>query len=335
MRNLKQQEHEHRAIALHNLLLQQLLLCMNRNRETRRYFMELLRTPDDRFAHLHDYPFAPHYITVDGVRIHYLDEGKPDAEIVLMMHGEPTWSYLYRKMIPIITGAGYRVIAPDLVGFGRSDKPAQREDYTYQRHVDWITGLLIGLDLHSVTLVCQDWGGLIGLRVAAEQEARFTRIVAANTGLPTGDQPPEPAFLAWLQFSQTTPTFDAGSIIGAGSAIYPSAEVFAAYNAPFPEDKYTMGARQFPLLVPTSPDDPATEANRHAWEVLMHWEKPFLTAFSDLDPITHGGDQIQQHIPGAKGQPHTTITGASHFLQEDKGEEFAHIIIDFLAHTHS
>ncbi len=295
--------------------------------------MELLRTPDERFHNLVGYPFAPHYISVDEVRIHYLDEGRPDAEIVLMLHGEPTWSYLYRKMIPLITSAGYRVIAPDLVGFGRSDKPTQREDYTYQRHVDWMTGFLLGLKLHDVTLVCQDWGGLIGLRLAAEQETRFTRIIAANTGLPTGDEPQNPAFQAWLQYSQIMPALDTGSIVGAGCVVYPSPEVFAAYNAPFPDERYTMGSRQFPLLVPLSPDDPAAVPNRRAWQTLTRWEKPFLTAFSDSDPITHGGDTIlQQLIPGAKGQPHTTIVGAGHFLQEDKGEEFARVIVDFLQH---
>ncbi len=293
--------------------------------------MELLRTPDERFDNLLGYSFAPHYVTVDNVRIHYLDEGKPDAEIVLMLHGEPTWSYLYRKMIPLITSAGYRVLAPDLVGFGRSDKPAQREDYTYQRHVDWMTGFLLGLDLRNVSLVCQDWGGLIGLRLAAEQEPRFSRVIAANTALPTGDEPPNPAFQAWLHYSQTTPSLDAGSTVGVGCVVRPSSEILAAYNAPFPDERYTMGARQFPLLVPISPDDPASGSNRAAWEVLTHWEKPFLTAFSDSDPITHGGEKIlQQRIPGAKGQPHTTIGNAGHFLQEDKGEEFARVIVDFL-----
>jgi haloalkane dehalogenase len=293
--------------------------------------MELLRTPDERFDNLPGYSFAPHYITVEDVRLHYLDEGRPDVEIVLLLHGEPTWSYLYRKMIPLITSAGYRVIAPDLVGFGRSDKPAQREDYTYQKHVDWMTGFLLGLDLRNVTLVCQDWGGLIGLRLAAEQEPRFSRIIAANTALPTGDEPPNPAFQAWLHYSQTTPTLDAGSTVGVGCVVRPSPEILAAYNAPFPDERYTMGARQFPLLVPISPDDPASGPNRSAWEVLTRWEKPFLTAFSDSDPITHGGEKIlQQRIPGAKGQPHTTITGAGHFLQEDKGEEFARIIVNFL-----
>ncbi len=294
--------------------------------------MDLLRTPDEQFTSLPGYAFAPHYVTVDGVRIHYVDEGAQDAEPVLLLHGEPSWSYLYRKMIPILTTAGYRAIAPDLVGFGRSDKPAQREDYTYQRHVDWVKGLLEALDLHSINLVCQDWGGLIGLRLAAEHEQRFARIVAANTGLPTGDFPMNEVFFRWQRFSQTAPVFDIGRVIKNGCVTELSDEIVAAYNAPFPADRYTAGARQFPSLVPTSPDDPASEANRKAWEVLTRWEKPFLTAFSDSDPITKGGDRIfQRLIPGAKGQPHTTIQSAGHFLQEDKGEELAGVVVNFLA----
>ncbi|HEY7357356.1 MAG TPA: haloalkane dehalogenase, partial [Ktedonobacterales bacterium] len=296
--------------------------------------MELLRTPDERFANLPDYPFAPHYVEVDGVRIHYLDEGPADAAPVLLMHGEPSWSYLYRKMIPIISAAGYRAIAPDLVGFGRSDKPTSREDYTYQRHVDWIRGLLEQLDLRRITLVGQDWGGLIGLRLAAEHEERFARIVAANTGLPTGDHPMGEAFLRWQQFSQQVSDFHVGGIIKGATVSDPAPEVIAAYDAPFPDDLYKAGARQFPLLVPNSPDDPAAPANRKAWEVFARWQKPFLTAFSDSDPVTRGADQLfQKLIPGAKGQPHTTIVGGGHFLQEDKGPELAQIVVDFIART--
>ncbi|HEY7350944.1 MAG TPA: haloalkane dehalogenase [Ktedonobacterales bacterium] len=293
--------------------------------------MELLRTPDERFANLPDYPFAPHYVEVNGVRIHYLDEGPADAEPVLLMHGEPSWSYLYRKMIPIITAAGYRAIAPDLVGFGRSDKPAQREDYTYQRHVDWMRGLLEQLDLRRITLVGQDWGGLIGLRLAAEHEDRFARIVAANTGLPTGDHPMGEAFTRWQQFSQQVPEFHAGGIVRGACVSKLAPEVIAAYDAPFPDDRYKEGARQFPMLVPTRPDDPAAPANRKAWEVFARWQKPFLTAFSDSDPVTRGADQLfQKLIPGAKDQPHTTIIGGGHFLQEDKGPELAQIVVDFI-----
>lgn len=294
--------------------------------------MELLRTPDERFTDLTDYPFAPHYIEVDGVRIHYVDEGPVDAAPVLLMHGEPSWSFLYRKMIPILTAAGHRVIAPDLVGFGRSDKPAAREDYTYQRHVSWMTGLLTGLDLRAATLFGQDWGGLIGLRMAAENEARFTRIIAANTFLPTGDIPPGRAFLRWQRMSQEAPEFHAGSIVKGGCTSEISDAVVAAYDAPFPDDRYLAGARQFPMLVPISPDDPAAPANRAAWDVLRRWQKPFLCAFSDRDPITRGGARyFQEAVPGAQGQPHTTITGAGHFLQEDRGEDLAHVIVNFLA----
>ncbi len=296
--------------------------------------MEIIRTPDERFTNLPGYTFEPHYIEVDGLRIHYLDEGSADAEPIVMLHGEPSWSYLYRKVIPVVTAAGYRAVAPDLAGFGRSDKPTRREDYTYQRHVDWVTGFLETLDLKHITLVCQDWGGLIGLRLAAEHEERFARIVAANTGLPTGDIPMGEAFLRWQQYSQTTPEFNAGRIVKGGCVTELSPEVIAAYNAPFPDDRYKAGARQFPLLVPTAPDDPATVANRKAWEVLARWEKPFLTAFSDSDAITRGADRLfQQVIPGTKGQPHTTIVGAGHFLQEDKGEELARVVIEFMARS--
>jgi haloalkane dehalogenase len=296
--------------------------------------VELLRTPDERFADLPGYPFAPHYAEVGGVRIHYVDEGPADAAPILLLHGEPSWSYLYRAMIPPLVAAGHRVVAPDLVGFGRSDKPAAREDYTYQRHVDWIAGLIETLDLRDISLVCQDWGGLIGLRLAAEHGDRFARVVAANTFLPTGDTDPGPMFRRWQRTSQSMPVFHAGGIVKGACATELSPEVIAAYDAPFPDDRYLAGARQFPLLVPTTPDDPAAEPNRRAWHALERWTKPFLTAFSDGDPITRGADRVlQSRIPGAQGQPHTTILGAGHFLQEDKGEELAQIVLDFIAHT--
>ena len=296
--------------------------------------MEILRTPDERFANLPAYPFAPHYVEVDGLRIHYLDEGPREAPPVLMFHGEPSWSYLYRKMIPVITAAGYRAIAPDLVGFGRSDKPVQRTDYTYQRHVDWMRGLIEDLDLQNITLVCQDWGGLIGLRLVAELEPRFARVVAANTFLPTGDIPPGEAFLRWQQASQRMPVFDVARVIKNACVGELASDVLEAYNAPFPDESYKAGARQFPMLVPTSPEDPASPANRKAWEILQRWEKPFLTAFSDGDPITRGADRfLQAAIPGARGQAHTTITDAGHFLQEDKGAELAQVVVEFIEAT--
>ncbi|MBF6592305.1 MAG: haloalkane dehalogenase [Ktedonobacterales bacterium] len=294
--------------------------------------MDILRTPDERFAGLPGYAFAPHYVHSGDLRIHYVEEGPRAAAPVLLLHGEPSWSYLYRRMIPIIAGAGHRVLAPDLVGFGRSDKPTSREDYTYARHVQWMCDLVEALDLRAITLVCQDWGGLIGLRLAAEHEERFSRIVAANTGLPTGDVPPGRAFLAWQRFSQRAPEFRASAIVRVGCATPLTDEVAAAYDAPFPDDRSLAGARQFPLLVPTRPDDPAAPANRRAWEALRRWEKPFLCAYSDGDPITRGADKyFAANVPGAQGQPHTTISGAGHFLQEDQGEALAAVIVDFLA----
>ena len=296
--------------------------------------METLRTPDERFANLPGYPFAPHYTETGGLRIHYVDEGPRGAVPVLMLHGEPSWSYLFRKMIPIVVAAGHRVVAPDLVGFGRSDKPVRREDYTYQRHVDWMRHVLVALDLRDVTLVCQDWGGLLGLRLVAEHPERFARVVTANTFLPTGDVPAGAAFLAWKEYSQTTPSFRAGGIVRGGCVTKLPPEVEAAYDAPFPDDRYKAGARQFPVLVPVTPDDPAAPANRKAWEALATLTKPFLTAFSDQDPVTQGGDRVfQERIPGAKRQPHTTIAGAGHFLQEDKGEELARVVVDFMRAT--
>ena len=250
------------------------------------------------------------------------------------MHGEPSWSYLYRKMIPVITAAGYRAVALDLVGFGRSDKPALRSDYTYQKHIDWLGGWLQAVGLKDVTLMCQDWGGLLGLRLVAEFPDLFKRVIVANTGLPTGDQPPSQAFLNWQQYSQQTPQFEAGWIVNGAVVNKLSDAVKAAYDAPFPDDSYKAGARQFPLLVPTSPDDPAAHANRQAWRVLAQWQKPFLCAFSDSDPVTAGGDKIfQKLVPGTQGQPHTTIVGAGHFLQEDKGPELAQVIVNFMKQT--
>ena len=303
--------------------------------------MKVLRTPDDRFAHLPDFPFAPHYLEVpfggsDGgrLRIHYLDEGPQEGEIVLLLHGEPSWSYLYRKMIPGLVRAGLRAVAPDLVGFGRSDKPTERSAYTYQSHVDWMTAFITGLDLRGVTLFGQDWGGLIGLRLVAEQSDRFARVVAANTFLPTGDQKPPEAFFTWQRLSQEMPEFPAGGIVRRACTTDLSPAVVAAYDAPFPDESYKAGARQFPLLVPSSPDDPAAPANRRAWEVLKRWQKPFLTAFSDKDPITRGADLLlQKLIPGTEGQAHTTIRGAGHFLQEDRGEELAEVVAQFVART--
>lgn len=299
--------------------------------------MPILRTPNERFTDLLGFPFKPNYLEVPAngdaphLRIHYLDEGPPDAPPVLLMHGEPSWSYLYRKMIPIITAAGHRAIAPDLVGFGRSDKPEAREDYTYNRHVAWMTDWLNALDLQRVTLFAQDWGGLIGLRMAAENDRRFDRLILANTFLPTGDHAMPEAFLKWRRFSQRVKTFPVGRVIKGGCVTDLPAQVVAAYEAPFPDESYKAGARVFPMLVPTTPDDPAAEANRRAWERLRRWEKPCLTLFSDSDPITARAEVfIKRMVPGAKGQPHKKIENAGHFLQEDKGEEVAQEVVRFL-----
>jgi haloalkane dehalogenase len=297
--------------------------------------MEALRTPDERFADLSGYPFEPHYAEIDGLRIHYLDEGPRSADPVLLLHGEPSWSYLYRKLIPILTEAGHRTVAPDLVGFGRSDKPVRREDYTYQRHVDWVRGLLEHLDLRRITLVGQDWGGLIGLRLVAEETQRFARVVAANTLLPTGDDgSPGPGFDAWLKFSQEVPEFPTGQILQGATVSDLPDEVVAAYEAPFPDESYKAGARQFPKLVPITPDDPGSEPNRQAWQALRQLEIPFLTAFSDQDPVLgHMAEPLRRDIPGAEGQPHTTIRGGGHFLQEDCGPELARVVVDFIRRT--
>jgi haloalkane dehalogenase len=301
--------------------------------------MDRLRTPDACFDDLPDYPFTPHYVDVpagDGsgsLRVHYVDEGPTDAHPVLLLHGEPSWSYLYRHMIPPLIAAGLRCVAPDLVGFGKSDKPLDRNDYTYARHVEWLRAALFeSLDLHDITLVCQDWGGLLGLRLVAEHPARFARVVTANTFLPTGDRSPGEAFFRWREFSQRVETFPTGFIVNTGCTTDLSPEVLAAYDAPFPNEASKAGARQFPTLVPATPDDPASDDNRAAWESLRRFDRPWLCAFSDSDPITAGSDApFRAEIPGAHGQPHTTIVGAGHFLQEDRGPELAAVVIDFVA----
>jgi haloalkane dehalogenase len=300
--------------------------------------MDALRTPDDRFDGLPDFAFEPHYVEIDEgeggtLRVGYIDEGNPGAPVVLLLHGEPSWSFLYRHMIPVLVEAGLRAVAPDLIGFGRSDKPAARTDYSYARHVEWMRAALFDrLDLRDITLVCQDWGGLIGLRLVGEHPDRFARVVAANTFLPTGDGNPGDAFLAWQKFSQEVPEFTVGRIVGGGCTTDLSDDVIAGYDAPFPDESYKEGARQFPLLVPTSPDDPAAPANRKAWETLSAFEKPFLCAFSDSDRITAGNEKhLMARIPGTNGQPHTTIVGGGHFLQEDRGPELAKVVADFVA----
>jgi haloalkane dehalogenase len=300
--------------------------------------MKILRTPDDRFATLPDYRFAPHYREVKepggtALRIHYLDEGPATAAPVLLMHGEPSWCFLYRKVVPALTARGHRAIAPDLVGFGRSDKPAARSDYTYERHVRWMSEWLIALDLKSITLFCQDWGGLIGLRLVAAFPERFAGVVVANTGLPVGN-PVSPAFEQWLNFSQTVPELPVGQIVNMGTVRELSPAEVAAYNAPFPDESYKEGARIFPALVPITPQHGSVAENKRAWEVLEKFRKPFLTAFSDSDPVTKGGfANFQERVPGAKGRHHVTVERAGHFLQEDRPDEVARVIDALISGT--
>ena len=299
--------------------------------------MKLLRTPESHFQNLPDYPFTPHYLDITdrqadvSIRMHYIDEGEAAAQPVLMLHGEPSWSFLYRKMVSPFVDAGYRVVAPDLPGFGKSDKPSARTDYTYARHVAWMQDWLRAMDLNNIILICQDWGGLIGLRLVAAEPHRFARVVTSNTMLPTGDHDPGEAFKKWQSFSQEVPMFPTGKIINGGTVTELPDEVVAAYDAPFPDESYKEGARQFPLLVPTTPDNPESQANRDAWKVLMEFEKPWLCAFGDSDPITGAAAPIiQKLVPGCQGQPHTTLQGGGHFIQEDCGEALAHVVLDWL-----
>ena len=301
--------------------------------------MQVLRTPDERFSALADFPFAPHYTEVTDrasgakLRIAHIDEGPRDAAPILLMHGEPTWSFLYRKIAPPLAAKGHRVIAPDLVGFGRSDKPAAKEDYTYERHVEWMSDWLVANDLTHITLFCQDWGGLIGLRLVAVMPERFARVIAANTFLPTG-QGSSAGFESWLQFSQSVPVFPSGRIVSGGSVRDLTDAEVAAYDAPFPDESYKSGARVFPTLVPVRPEQASVQENLAAWKVLETFDKPFLTAFSDQDPVTKGGDGVfQKRVPGARGQDHTTIMGGGHFLQEDQPEQIAALIHAFIART--
>jgi haloalkane dehalogenase len=306
--------------------------------------MQTLRTPDDRFAALPDFPYEPRYAEVpdgdgDGgtLRMAWIEDGPADGDPVLLLHGEPSWSFLYRTMIPLLVAAGHRVVAPDLVGFGRSDKPTQQGDHTYARHVEWVRALAFDvLELRHVTLVGQDWGGLIGLRLAAEHPERFARIVAANTGLPTGDHPMPEIWHRFREVIQSTPVVDVGRFVQAGCLRPMPDDVRAGYDAPFPDESYKAAARAMPGLVPTTPTDPATEANRAAWAALAGSPTPALVAFSDGDPITRDMAPIlQAALPGARDRTHPVIENAGHFLQEDAGPELAASIVEFIAATPS
>lgn len=316
----------------------------------------VLRTPEDRFADLPGYSFDPHYVTVTArgvppVRMHYVDAGPADGEVVLLLHGQPTWSYLYRTVIPVLTAAGLRVIAPDHIGFGRSDKPAQRTDYTFSRHIQWIEALIAALDLTGVTLLAQDWGGPIGLSVVAADPDRFARVVVSNTVLHTAD-PSLAGRLGWANhglgddqvvlqealvdyvlFSVRTPAIAASAFLEAAAGPLPP-DVLAAYDAPFPDARYQAGMLQFPGLIPLTRNDPGAAIGRATVAALSEFDRPFLTAYSDGDPATAGWDGVfQELVPGAGGQPHTRIAGAGHFLQEQRGEELGRVLADFVAAT--
>ncbi len=307
--------------------------------------MRYLRTPDSCFANLPEYPFAPHYLMVDDteggqLRMHYLDEGERQAPVVLMLHGEPSWSFLYRKMIPLVVAAGYRVIVPDLIGFGRSDKPTEQSDYSHSRHIFWVDSLLKQLQLKDMVLVCQDWGGLIGLRLVAEQPELFAGVVAANTMLPAfplkhpnlraafskwQQLRATVGFGSWFSFSQLYPSWTAAFVINLGTALRLSPEIKAAYNAPYPDQTYMAGARVFPRLVPSE-----MKQNSQAWKKLINFNKPFLCAFSDKDPIMSSmAGVFPALVAGCRGQSHTTIYNGGHFLQEDQGEQLAEVVVKF------
>ncbi len=298
--------------------------------------MPVLRTPDRQFENLPDYPFSPNYVNISDsklgeMRLHYVDHGPADGQIIIMMHGEPSWSFLYRHMISAVAAAGYRVLAPDLIGFGRSDKPDQTSDYSYSSHVGWMSQWLEAMNVKDVVLFCQDWGGLIGLRLVAAYPDMFAGVITANTFLPTGEGKPSPAFEQWKIFSQTVPEFPVGGVLRGATVNDLGPGVEAAYNAPYPDESYKAGARIFPSLVPTSPDMDGAADNIEAWKVLSAFEKPFLTCFSDQDPVTGGLEKtFQAKVPGCKGQPHTIVKGGGHFLQEDVHAELSEIIVSFM-----
>lgn len=292
--------------------------------------MRVLRTPDERFADLPAFPYEPRYATVaDELRMGYVEVGPADGEPVLLLHGEPTWSFLYRAVIPHLADAGLRVIAPDLIGFGRSDKPADVDDHSYARHVEWVRSFAFDvLDLRGVTVVGHDWGGLIGLRLVTENPDRIGRVVATNTGLPTGDQSMPEVWLRFREAVRTAPVLDVPRLVSSGCHRPLAPEVLAAYDAPFPDEAYKAGPRAMPGLVPTTPDDPASAPNRAGWERLSTWDKPFLVAFSDADPITSPVAPVLMGIvPGAAS---VTIVGAGHFVQEDAGGELGAAIASFV-----
>jgi haloalkane dehalogenase len=320
--------------------------------------MEVLRTPDSRFEALPDFSFAPNYLEVSDseggqLRMHFVDEGPRNAAPVLMLHGNPDWSYAFRSLISAVSEAGYRTIAPDMLGFGRSDKLVDRRAHSIDGHIEWLREFVAALDLHDITLVCQDWGGTIGLGVVAQEMDRFSRVIAANTILHTAEanlagRLPSvftvhatsetevsigTAMLDWIARSQRMPGLKASdSVLGMHANVAP--DVAAAYDAPFPDESHLVAMRQFAMLIPLRPDDEGALRNRATWQALAGFEKPFVTLYGDSDPCTGGWDAIfQERVPGARGQPHTTLAGAGHFLAEDQPKEFAEFVLRFITET--
>ncbi len=306
--------------------------CLYLHESTKLTKVKKLRTPEEKFKSIPNYAFEANYVDVgDDLRMHYVDQGPVDGKIVLLLHGEPSWSFLYRHMIPLFVDAGYRTIAPDLIGFGKSDKPVEMDAYTYATHTQWLMTCIQSLGLTDINLFCQDWGGLLGLRIAGLHPDLFARIVVGNSMLPNGKGTPPEAFLQWQEYSRKAEVLAIPKIMQNSTIKELSQDELDAYTAPFPSKEYMAGAKIFPSLVPTSADDVAIPENLKAWQGLAAFTKPFLCLFSDKDPITAGGDRIfQKYVPGCKGMPHQTITDAGHFLQEDKGEEIAKLMIDFM-----
>lgn len=299
--------------------------------------MNFLRTPDARFAGLPGWPFAPHYTSVpagDGteLRVHHVDEGPRDADPIVLLHGEPSWSYLYRKLIPLLTAAGHRVLAPDLIGFGRSDKPTDPHAYSYERHVAWLAAWFRAHDLRRVTLVAHDWGGWLAMRIVAGEPGRFARVVATNTGFPTCDAPPNETAQAWFALAIGAVPFPVGDVIQLGTTSTVAADVIAGYDAPYPDESYKQGPRRFPEIAPKLPTDPGVAENRAAWRALERFERPFLTLFGDGDPLNAGNERLfQERVPGARGQPHAILRGGGHYLQEDVGEDLADAVLRWMS----
>ncbi len=300
--------------------------------------MKIIRSPEERFMALPDFPFAPNYFDLTdnefpGLRMHYLDEGSPEAPVVLLMHGQGCWSYIFRHMIPVLTEAGLRVIAPDFIGFGRSDKLPSTEDYSFQKHVDWIINFLDGMMLQDINAYLFDWGGFFGLRIAGERPEFFSRIALSNTNLPHGDARGRDWFIKWRAEQFAMPRFPQGEMVNEGAHFKLSPETIAAFDAPYPDESYKTGPRRFPMILPISADDPASPANAQAWKQLGKWQKPVLTLFSAaFEGSAMGPERLIEHIPGCRNQEHALLEEANFYLVEDQPVEIARRLLKFFTH---